>query len=58
MAPVEPILSGEADMVNGSRYLNGNKKDTPFCRRVEQRVLDTATKLESGLEVAESQSGF
>ena len=55
---VEPILSGEADMVNGSRYLNGNKKDTPFYRRVGQRVLDTATNLDSGLAVTDSQSGF
>ena len=27
---VEPILRGEAEIVNGSRYLNGNGKDTPF----------------------------
>lgn len=55
---VEPILRGEADMVNGSRYLSGNKKDTPFYRRVGQRVLDAATNLDSGLSVTDSQSGF
>ncbi len=55
---VEPILKGEADMVNGSRYLNGNKKDTPLYRRVGQKVLDTATNLDSGLNVTDSQSGF
>jgi len=55
---VEPILRGEADMVNGSRYLNGNKKDTPLYRRLGQVVLDTATNLESGLAVTDSQSGF
>ncbi|NPV62182.1 MAG: glycosyltransferase family 2 protein [Methanotrichaceae archaeon] len=55
---VAPILGGEADMVNGSRYLNGNKKDTPLYRRVGQKVLDTATNLESGLNVTDSQSGF
>ena len=33
---VDPILRGEADMVNGSRYLNGNKKDTPLYRRLGQ----------------------
>ena len=32
-----PILAGEAEMVNGSRYLNGNKRDTPLYRRVESR---------------------
>jgi glycosyltransferase involved in cell wall biosynthesis len=55
---VQPILRGEADMVNGSRYMNGNKKDTPFYRRVGQTILDTATNLDSGLSVTDSQSGF
>lgn len=55
---VEPILRGEADMVNGSRYLNGNKKDTPLYRRLGQKVLDTAINLDSGLSVTDSQSGF
>lgn len=55
---VQPILRGEADMVNGSRYLNGDKKDTPFYRRVGQKVLDTATNFDAGLSVTDSQSGF
>jgi glycosyltransferase involved in cell wall biosynthesis len=53
-----PILSGEADMVNGSRYMNGNKKDTPFYRRIGQSVLDRATNLNSGLHITDTQSGF
>ena len=55
---VEPILKGEADMVNGSRYINGNNKDTPFYRRLGQIVLDNATRLDSGLNMTDSQSGF
>lgn len=55
---VEPILGGEADVVNGSRYINGNKKDTPFYRRLGQVILDKATNLNSGLAVTDSQSGF
>jgi glycosyltransferase involved in cell wall biosynthesis len=55
---VGPILKGEADMVNGSRYINGNKKDTPFYRRLGQVVLDNATRLNSGLNLTDSQSGF
>jgi glycosyltransferase involved in cell wall biosynthesis len=55
---VTPILAGEADMVNGSRYLNGNKKDTPLYRRLGQKVLDAATNIDSGLSVTDSQSGF
>jgi hypothetical protein len=45
-------------MVNGSRYLNGDKKDTPFYRRLGQKVLDMATNMDSGLSVTDSQSGF
>jgi len=32
-------------MVNGSRYLNGNKKDTPLYRRLGQVVLRLLTEL-------------
>ena len=53
-----PILAGEADMVNGSRYLNGSDKNTPFYRRVGQSVLDAATNLNSGLDITDTQSGF
>ncbi len=55
---VAPILAAEADMVNGSRYLNGNKKDTPLYRRLGQKVLDLFTNMDSGLSVTDSQSGF
>lgn len=55
---VAPILKGEADMVNGSRYLNGLDRNTPLYRRVGQRVLDRFTNLNSGLRITDSQSGF
>ena len=55
---IAPIINGEADIVNGSRYINGNKKDTPSYRRVGQTVLDKATNLGSGLDITDSQSGF
>jgi len=55
---VKPIIKGEADMVNGSRYLNGLGKNTPSYRRVGQTILDGATKLNSGLQITDSQSGF
>jgi len=49
---VAPILRGEADIVNGSRYISGNKKDTPLYCRVESRlVLDVATNMDRGLKV-------
>lgn len=55
---IEPILKGEADFVNGSRYLKGNGQDTPIYRRMGQKILDTATNWDSGLIVSDSQSGF
>lgn len=53
-----PILAGEADMVNGSRYMKGNGKSTPFYRRIGQNMLDAATNLNSGLHITDTQSGF
>lgn len=55
---VAPIINGEADIVNGSRYINGNGKNTPSYRRVGQKVLDKATNLNSNLNITDSQSGF
>ena len=55
---MEPIREGSADLVNGSRYLNGFDEETPAYRRVGQRVLDIATNITSGTNVTDSQSGF
>lgn len=56
---ISPIKSGNADFVNGSRYINGNDEDdTPSYRRVGQKVLDKATNMSSGLDITDSQSGF
>ncbi|KKH96466.1 dolichyl-phosphate mannose synthase [Methanosarcina sp. 1.H.T.1A.1] len=55
---VAPIVEGVADMVNGSRYLNGNDKNTPAYRRVGQTILDKATNMNSSIQVTDSQSGF
>ncbi len=53
-----PILKGEADIVNGSRYINGNGKNTPFYRRIGQNVLDGVTNFNCGLHITDTQSGF
>lgn len=55
---VEPILRGEADVVNGSRYLHGRDENTPRYRRVGQKILDRATNISTGLEITDTQSGF
>ncbi|RXA19729.1 glycosyltransferase family 2 protein [Methanosarcina sp. MSH10X1] len=55
---VAPIIEGSADLVNGSRYLNGLDRNTPVYRRVGQTILDRFTNLSSGLTITDSQSGF
>lgn len=55
---LEPIVNGEADVVNGSRYMNGDEKNIPAYRRVGQSVLDKATQFNSKSNLTDSQSGF
>lgn len=55
---IKPIEDGQADLVNGSRYINGKDTSTPKYRRVGQTVLDTATNIASGVKLTDSQSGF
>ncbi|OEU41926.1 dolichyl-phosphate mannose synthase [Methanosarcina sp. Ant1] len=55
---VAPIIEGNADIVNGSRYLNGLGKNTPVYRRVGQTILDRFTNINSGIKITDSQSGF
>lgn len=55
---VKPIVDGQADIVNGSRYLDKKENTTPAYRRLGQTVLDTATNINSGLKITDSQSGF
>lgn len=55
---IKPICGGNADFVNGSRYLNGFDENTPAYRRVGQTVLDIATNVAAGTKLTDSQSGF
>jgi len=53
---IEPILSGKADIVIGSRSLAGN--EMPRYRRVGRSALDHATAAAGHIKVADTQSGF
>ena len=55
---IKPIIEDGADLVNGSRYMNGPEENTPAYRRVGQKVLDIATNISAGISVTDSQSGF
>ena len=57
---VEPLLRNEADVVNGSRYLNGEIGSTPRYRRFGQRILDKVVHigLNNDINITDTQSGF
>lgn len=55
---LKPILEGEADLVIGSRYLNGVHKNIPLYRRLGLWVLNMTTNVASSAKIKDSQSGF
>jgi glycosyltransferase involved in cell wall biosynthesis len=57
---VEEMVAAKSDIVIGSRFVDGNKKNQkiPAYRKLGMKVLDTATVAGSGLNVSDSQSGF
>lgn len=52
-----PILSGEADVAIGSRFLNGGR-GIPFYRTLGQRVITLVANLGTGMKMTDTQSGF
>lgn len=56
-AVLAPILSGAADLVIGSRFLEVRSK-IPGYRQVGQHGLTLVTNIASGMPVGDSQSGF
>lgn len=55
---LKPILGGEADLVIGSRYLNGVHRNIPLYRRLGLWVLNKTTNVASSAKIKDSQSGF
>lgn len=54
---VWPVLTGQADITVGSRYLR-NTSNTPLQRRLGHKLINLATSLTSGVYVSDSQSGY
>jgi glycosyltransferase involved in cell wall biosynthesis len=54
---VAPILSEEADIVIGSRYLNDSSRP-PRHRAWGHRVFNALTRMASGVSTSDSQSGY
>lgn len=53
-----PIIMGEADLVNGSRFVNGTSHNVPKYRRLGQEVLTVATNAGAKMNITDSQNGF
>lgn len=56
-ALAEPILSGKADVVVGSRFLGVHSR-IPWWRQMGQHALTAATNVASGLYLTDSQTGY
>jgi glycosyltransferase involved in cell wall biosynthesis len=56
----QPLMFNEADIINGSRYLDGGGQQTPRYRRFGQLILDKFTRLglNANVQVTDTQSGF
>jgi len=53
---LEPVLSGQVDMVVGSRFLINN--NIPKYRMLGQNILTMMTNIGSGIRITDTQSGF
>jgi glycosyltransferase involved in cell wall biosynthesis len=55
---LEPIIRGEADMVIGSRYVEGSETDAPFYRRLGLKLVNSVSRKSGRGVVRDTQSGF
>ena len=57
-ALVKPILEGRADIVIGSRFMKGARRDIPLYREVGILFITLLTRIVSGYSISDAQSGF
>lgn len=55
---VAPILRGEADIVIGSRFIEGSRTDMPRYRLLGTRIINWLAKRRARTHVKDVQSGF
>lgn len=59
LSMIKPIISGKADVVLGSRYMDGGKDiDRPFYRQMTSNFAKNYLKFVLGLKAADPTSGF
>ena len=55
---VKPIVDGEADVVVGSRYVEGASTDAPTYRKMGLRVIEGLGRSAIKVPIRDTQSGF
>ena len=55
---ISPIMSGESDLVIGSRFLDKSEKEIPQHRKVGIKVITKITNTTMKKKLTDSQSGF
>ena len=55
---VKPVLEGRADIVIGSRFINGARINVPLYRRMGILLITLLTRIFSGYAISDAQSGF
>ena len=55
---MEPLKTGKADIVIGSRFLNNNGKNVPSYRKVGIQILTKLANTSLEQNITDSQSGF
>ena len=53
-----PILTGEADVVMGSRFLGGNEYPMPLARKLGQWIFGGIAQWQTGLTITDPTTGF
>ena len=54
-----PILSGDADVVYGSRFRGGEANKFPYSfQRLANRILTTLSNISTGLDLSDMETGF
>jgi glycosyltransferase involved in cell wall biosynthesis len=55
---IKPILASEADMVVGSRYVEGASMDAPLYRRIGLKAFNSMRRRFNGIPVSDAECGF
>ena len=55
---IEPIISGEADVTIGSRFINRSEDQTPSYRKTGIKIITKMTNMLTHNEITDAQSGF